>query len=263
MSQVARQRHLQLLRQYEMELAVGEFPTQGNVLEIGAGAGWQAKLMHELGYRVSAIDIAGSRYARDRVFPVITFDGSRIPFANSSFDVIFSSNVLEHVFDLDILEREMHRVLRPDGMVIHVVPSASWRFWTLITHHVYVARLVVQEILNFSTRHAEKTPRITGILSRYKPNKGGWRVLLWPEPHGVRGNAITEIFGFSSNQWKNHFLNAGWKVQQCKPIGLFYTGNQILHAYLNQNIRRSLAHIFGGASYIFKLTQSSSKDREK
>ena len=51
-------------------------------------------------WRLATIDLSSSQYADDQMFPVQAYDGRRIPFADSSFDVVFSSNVLEHIRDL-------------------------------------------------------------------------------------------------------------------------------------------------------------------
>jgi SAM-dependent methyltransferase len=41
-----------------------------------------------------------------------------LPFADRSFDAVFSTNTFEHVMDLDIAFRELFRVLRPGGVVL-------------------------------------------------------------------------------------------------------------------------------------------------
>ena len=46
---------------------------------------------------------------------------------------MFSSNVLEHVRELDQLEVEIKRVLRPGGLCVHVLPTHVWRFWTTLS----------------------------------------------------------------------------------------------------------------------------------
>lgn len=53
--------------------------------------------------------------------------GEAIPHPDNSFDVVFSSNVLEHTKDPSRVVAESIRVLRPGGIVCHVVPNyGSW-----------------------------------------------------------------------------------------------------------------------------------------
>jgi SAM-dependent methyltransferase len=42
----------------------------------------------------------------------------RLPFADASFDAVLSTNVFEHVMDLDLAFREIQRVLRPGGSLL-------------------------------------------------------------------------------------------------------------------------------------------------
>ena len=66
-------------------------------------------------------------------FPIIDYDGHHIPFDDNSFDIVFSSNVLEHICDLHQINREIQRVLRSDGYCVHVIPTHTWRFWTTLS----------------------------------------------------------------------------------------------------------------------------------
>lgn len=53
--------------------------------------------------------------------------GEAIPFPDESFDVVFSNNVLEHTADPSKVLAESIRVLRPGGVMYHVVPNyGSW-----------------------------------------------------------------------------------------------------------------------------------------
>jgi SAM-dependent methyltransferase len=57
-----------------------------------------------------------------------------LPFADGSFDVVFSHEVLEHVQDDRAACREMARVLRPGGRAVIFVPN---RLYFFETHGVY------------------------------------------------------------------------------------------------------------------------------
>ena len=71
--------------------------------------------------------------------PGIDYVGSveKIPAGNEEFDVIFSQEVLEHVFDPALALKEMFRVLKPGGLLYiqlpftigyHPCPHDYWRF---------------------------------------------------------------------------------------------------------------------------------------
>ena len=61
-------------------------------------------------------------------------DLERMPFADGSFDVLLTSDVMEHVRDIDAAHREIARVLAPGGQYIFTVPYDG----VCPTHHVLV-----------------------------------------------------------------------------------------------------------------------------
>ncbi|MBK5260313.1 MAG: methyltransferase domain-containing protein [Thermoanaerobaculia bacterium] len=63
-------------------------------LELGGGNGFQAKILHEWGNHVTSVDVVVPD--QQLHYPVQPFDGRTLPFPSESFDVVFSSKVLEH-----------------------------------------------------------------------------------------------------------------------------------------------------------------------
>jgi SAM-dependent methyltransferase len=84
--------------------------------------------------------LPGARYiAIDlRRTPLVSVVASadQIPFPNDGFDLVFCTQVLEYVPDPGFVVSEMHRVLKPGGMLVLSVPSIfprdadedRWRF---------------------------------------------------------------------------------------------------------------------------------------
>ncbi len=54
-----------------------------------------------------------------------------LPFDNNSFEKIIATNILEHVEDLVSVMKELHRVLKPEGIIRiispHYTSSGSWK----------------------------------------------------------------------------------------------------------------------------------------
>src|SRR5690606_17887488 len=42
------------------------------------------------------------------------------------YDALYNGGTLEHVFDVRNALRNIHDLLRPGGMVIHIVPACGW-----------------------------------------------------------------------------------------------------------------------------------------
>ncbi|MCS6854255.1 MAG: class I SAM-dependent methyltransferase [Elioraea sp.] len=216
-------------------------PPGGRVLELGAGTGEQAQWLARQGFDVVAVDLPSSEYAAHRVFPVVDYDGRNIPLPSSSVDCVFSSNVLEHVRDLDVLFAECRRVLRPQGWMVHIVPTAAWRFWTLIGGFADLPAGVAQAV---------QSGRGPLALARAVAA----RVL--PVRHGERGNAFTELATFRMAQWRKVFLRAGWRIAQARPMGLFYSGWMALGPRLSLTRREKLARVLGSACAVFVVLPS-------
>ena len=97
------------------------------VLEVGCGdASFTAELA-KYSPSVTAIDISAGQIAENVArWPGITFRqhdvAESLPFADGTFEVVWCSEVLEHLFAPAFALREMHRVLRPGGRLLVTVP---------------------------------------------------------------------------------------------------------------------------------------------
>ena len=77
------QEFLKKIREYELQKIIDKLPPKSRILEIGGGSGWQAKILEDLGHKVSSIDIENSFYLNEKIFNVQTYDGVKIPFSNN------------------------------------------------------------------------------------------------------------------------------------------------------------------------------------
>jgi ubiquinone/menaquinone biosynthesis C-methylase UbiE len=98
-----------------------------DVLDFGCGWGgetlWLAERVRSVaGYDVEASSIVqAERMLRKSGLTNCTFASSpdgMLPFGDNSFDAVFSTDTFEHVMDLDLAFREIHRVLRPGGLAL-------------------------------------------------------------------------------------------------------------------------------------------------
>jgi len=247
---------LHVIREFELARAVSHFRAGARVLEIGGGTGYQARRLSEMGFDVSAVDIAGSVYADDLVFPVQIYDGAELPFPDQSFDIVFSSNVLEHVRDPATMHREVRRVLRTGGYCVHVVPTGAWRLWTNVAHYVEMLQrlaLAVPDLIPRGIGRVECRRWISAAWGLIRTLKG----YVIVRRHGERGNALSEIFWFSSLHWDRQLHGFGFDVVEQVPVGLFYTGHMILGSRLSLQTRQQLARFLGSACVLFRLAPSA------
>jgi SAM-dependent methyltransferase len=103
-------------------------PEQGRLLELGCGRGdlWLENLARiPAGLQMTLSDssegmvsLARTNLAEKR--NGITFepiDAQRIPYPDASFDLVLANHMLYHVPDLDLALAEIHRVLKPGGLM--------------------------------------------------------------------------------------------------------------------------------------------------
>jgi SAM-dependent methyltransferase len=102
------------------------FRQQNRILDVGCSAAFFLKLAKDRGWDVQGVEIAGWAAAFSReALGVPIFQGMlhEAQFAEGSFDVAFSSHVLEHVEQPKNLIAEMRRALRIGGALVIVVPT--------------------------------------------------------------------------------------------------------------------------------------------
>jgi SAM-dependent methyltransferase len=114
---------------------------ESRVLEVGSGA---HGLIFGLGNKFGiGIDPLAAHYKR--LFPVwqgnaqtIAAIGEKLPFSDSSFDVVLSDNVIDHAENPIVILEEIIRVLKPSGIFyftvnihhpIYSLASAAHGFW--------------------------------------------------------------------------------------------------------------------------------------
>ena len=230
------------VRQHEIACLAGYVPPGCSILEVGAGTGEQACELARRGFSVKAIDVPTSEYGMHRVFEVQDYDGKRVPFPDASFDVVFSSNVLEHLPDLPGMLAEMRRVLRPGGICVHAMPTPAWRIGTAVAGYA--------DAVLFTRRKRKELPPVRllrGAVARMIPRR-----------HGVRGNSLTELWHFRAESWRRVFAENGYAMVEEHPMGLFYTGYHVLGERLPIRARESAARVLGSACRVYVVRPSSS-----
>lgn len=111
------------------------------ILDCGAGTGCfaeelaQAHEVHVLDDHEESLRLLRSKFPAGQVHS-LGADG-RLPFEDASFDVITALDVLEHIEHDDAALAEMHRVLRPGGLMVATVPASMrlWSDWDVSLHH--------------------------------------------------------------------------------------------------------------------------------
>jgi SAM-dependent methyltransferase len=245
--------HLDAIRVVEIDKIAAFFPAGVRVLEIGAGTGKQALELQRHGFEVTAIEMADSNYANHRVFPIKDYDGRTIPLPDASIDLVFSSNVLEHVPDLSRMHAEVRRVLAPGGTCIHVLPTHTWRLWSTLTSFIEAITFPVSSLPQLVPRAFPRGAELQRLGRAWYRTARHTVGLCLPRRHGERGNVFSELWLFHPRWWRRNFQDNGFAVVSDAPMGLFYTGQMLLGNRLGFAKRVRLARVLGSSCHLFKL----------
>jgi 2-polyprenyl-3-methyl-5-hydroxy-6-metoxy-1,4-benzoquinol methylase len=99
------------------------------LLDLGCGTGWFSRRARERGADVVSVDLGPGLLkqvlAKAHVRPVAG-NALALPFRDASFDVVVSSEMIEHTTDPTQAVREMARVLKPGSPLALTCPNRAW-----------------------------------------------------------------------------------------------------------------------------------------
>lgn len=100
------------------------------LLDVGCGTGLNSEQLAVKGYEITGIDIspvAVEQYCGLGFKGEVNDISGGLIFEDNVFDVVFASDVIEHLADQDYFMTEIHRVLKPGGLLF--VSTANSAFW--------------------------------------------------------------------------------------------------------------------------------------
>jgi ubiquinone/menaquinone biosynthesis C-methylase UbiE len=174
------------------------------LLDLGAGAG----IVDAMNFRGRAAKVCGldpdervrmNQYLDDAKVGT----GEAIPYANESFDIVFSDNVLEHLDQPELVFREVWRVLKPGGIFLaktpnrmHYVPQLA----RLTPHrfHQFYNRLRGRAAVDtFPTRYRVNTPEAVRRVAEVSGLRVARIQLVESRPEYLRVAVPTYLLGWA------------------------------------------------------------------
>ena len=211
--------HFLRLRDLRQILSEERLDRRLRVLELGAGDGVQTAALRELFDEVTPIDPV----PYGDVDGMVVADAADLPFEDDSFDLIFSSNVLEHVRQLNDAFDEMKRVLAPGGIMIHSMPTGTWKIVQLVGRPFASVLKIFRRLIPGVSAHSGRVK----LGGSFDADSSGETLrsmvrriigLVIPTIHGVSGNHVSEFVRFRPRWWERRFERAGFDCYRTSPL---------------------------------------------
>lgn len=195
-------------------------------LELGAGSGTQSRYIAAYVRSLVSTDLNSNRLVRGS-FPGIEYqicDAERVGerFSPASFDLVFASNLFEHLLSPQRALEGIRTVLAPGGIVILVMPNALWKFFSLVGFYPNAVRLMWRALVRGRLRvlmrrylksnaDAAHEKRVGNNLKseEARSHRSG---ILWPVPHGAYATHRDEFRQYRKRRWLREFENAGFET---------------------------------------------------
>jgi ubiquinone/menaquinone biosynthesis C-methylase UbiE len=209
-------KQLHAIRRKEIERIFAQCPphTFAQGLELGAGDGFQSTLLTAYVSNLISTDFNPERLKRADTDSIkyLICDAEQIDayFVSCQFDLVFSSSLLEHLPQVDRALAGIHRILKDDGVTIHVMPSQFWKLGHVLLHNPN--RFVTKLERSASRGNVETLPRTVDTDNNPKSPKVTARSKWWPVPHGAYSGNLEEFRAFSRSRWRAVFAAAGFEV---------------------------------------------------
>ncbi len=218
------------IRDMEWQQLMLHIPEDATFLDVGCGAGYAMRLAKETrNCKCHGIDPdPGShgvgRFANGPLQSDNISQGSAesIPFDDATFDVVFCSHVLEHVHDRYKALSEMKRVLRPSGVLIIGMPTATMAWISLFSNIVFTTHIRLYELLRFffQPQRRRSIGELLSIRSHSYPiaryigyDLVNYRVSSWEKTvsrhFAIRHTLLPRLYPFPDYpQWFTPFISA-------------------------------------------------------
>jgi len=242
---------LHYMRHAELNIALKKIPQKKDIkiLELGGGDGYIAKCLADKGYDIISLDI-NPKFPS--MFPVKKIKDEELDFPNEMFDLIFTSQVIAHVENLELFFGEANRVLRKDGLMINLVPTIGWWITTNFWHYV----LLPYNLLKFLKKSKVNDNHNENRVNKTQTNLTKKIIYyLFLHPLGTSPSFIYELKKFSKNNWIQLFKKYDFEIIEITKSTYVYSGYFVLKMKL-MNLRKIFSKYFLPTTYCFVLQKT-------
>ncbi len=120
------------------------------LLEVGCGRGEMLYEFKQAGIAVSGLDghASGSKLLHGIPVHYLNLETDRLPYADNSFDVVFSKSVVSHLHNSENFITEIQRVLKSGGRLILLTPDWQSQRYVFYNDFTLVQPYIVSGVEN-------------------------------------------------------------------------------------------------------------------
>lgn len=237
----------QSIRKKDINILFSKLPENffNKGLEIGGGDGFQSFFLTQYIKKLVSTDIDRKIVFKpptsDIKYVIIDAENLEKHFSRSEFDLIFSSNTLEHINDIDKVMASFKLLLDQNGIMIHVMPNRLWvLFKVFLLPFSYFYNYLLTNIIRkknlrnisdvslnskqFNNNHNVNNYTLNNQnMKKVGYNSNVYKKLIrffWQPPHGVCKTNFQEFYSFGKTNWVRLFKKHGFnkiliKKMQC------------------------------------------------
>ena len=194
---------------------------KGVMLDFGCGSKPYSKLFNVDQY--IGLDFEGEGHDHKNEQIDVFYDGVTIPFPDNHFDSVYSSEVFEHVFNLEQIIPEIRRVMKPGALILitcpfaiaeHEQPNDYARYTSFALKHLMQKN-------GFEVMHYEKLGGSIDVIVQMRLTYFHYHIM----PFFIKIPVVRNIIRVTTNTLMNLYANIHRKI--------FPMGNEL---YLNNLI---------------------------
>ena len=217
--------YLHSIRKEEIDIAFSTYNLKqfDNALELGAGDGYQSKMILKYCKKITCTELNSERLIINKIdnikYKICDAEIIDSYFDKNQFDLVFSSNMFEHLPNPINALNGIKKILTKDGIAILIMPSPFWSICHIFLYYPVTLFNVIKRRL-FNKKNIIKSKKKINTENNLKLKKIKRFSLLdlikWPHPHGVSKSHFKELLYFKKKSWVNMYIDSGYEVIDIK-----------------------------------------------
>lgn len=210
--------YIHLIRDIEIRILRKYFGNRKFIygIEIGAGDGYQSKLLLNLVTKLVCTELNNERLllSDNQNIQFRHIDAENIDkfYPSQTFDFIYSSNLLEHIPNVNATLQGLYKIATSNSISVHILPNSMWSFLHVLLHY---PNIIISKYLKLlKLNDLKKNKYFNNNIKSANKKRTKISAIVLPKPHGVSKNCFVELFYFNRRTWIKIFSQNHFRVEK-------------------------------------------------